>query len=53
MSMTSNYSELMRELINRELLFFKSYHVDIKEAKCAFQWWEKHESLFTTIEFLG
>jgi len=28
------------------------YHVDIKEIKYPFEWWEKHESLFLIIGFL-
>ncbi len=51
--MTINYSEPIRNFINRELLFLGCYHVDIKKAKCSLQWWEKHESLFVIIGFLG
>jgi hypothetical protein len=32
--MTTNISELATELINRELLIFKCYHVVVKNIKC-------------------
>jgi hypothetical protein len=51
--MITNYSESIRKFINRELLFLRCYHVDIKKAKCFLQWCEKHESLFVIIGFLG
>ncbi len=34
------------DLINRKLLFFKCYQVHVKNIKCPFQWWEKHENMF-------
>jgi hypothetical protein len=49
--MTSSTSEPTRELVNRELLIFKHYQVDVKDIKCALEWWEKHESLSPTIGF--
>jgi len=38
--MTTSYSELMKGLVNMELLSFRPHHVDIKKTKCLFQWWE-------------
>jgi hypothetical protein len=38
--MTTSYSELVKGLVNMELLSFKHYYVDIKKTKCFFQWWE-------------
>ncbi len=35
-----------------ELLIFMHYQVDVKDIKCPFQWWEKHESMFPTIGFV-
>jgi hypothetical protein len=32
--MTTNISELATKLINRELLIFKRYQVDVKNIKC-------------------
>ncbi len=32
--MTTNTSELVKELVNRELLIFKHYQVDVKNIKC-------------------
>jgi hypothetical protein len=37
---------LTRELVNRKLLIFNQYQVDIKDIKCPLQWWEKHETTF-------
>jgi hypothetical protein len=27
--------------------------MDVKEIKCLFQWWEKHESMLTTMAFFA
>jgi hypothetical protein len=51
--MTISYNEPMRELINKEFLFFKHYHLDSKEIKCPLAWWEKHESLLPRVGFLA
>jgi hypothetical protein len=39
--MTTSTSEPLKELVNRELLIFKHYQVDVKDIKCPLQWWEK------------
>jgi hypothetical protein len=49
--MTTNTSEPTTKLINKELLIFKHYQVDVRTIKCPLQWWEKHESMFPTIGF--
>jgi hypothetical protein len=49
--MNASTSELTRELVDRELLIFKHYQVNVKDIKCPLQWWEKHESMFPTIGF--
>jgi hypothetical protein len=49
--MTTSISELVTNLVNRELLIFRHYQVDFKDIKCPLQWWEKHESMFLTIGF--
>jgi hypothetical protein len=49
--MTTSISELVTNLVNRELLIFRHYQVDFKDIKCPVQWWEKHESMFLTIVF--
>jgi hypothetical protein len=49
--MTTNISELATKLINRVLLIFKRYQVDVKNIKRPLQWWEKHKSMFPTIVF--
>jgi len=45
-------NELVRELANKELLFFRHYHVNNKKIKCPLEWWEKHEPLFSKVGFL-
>jgi hypothetical protein len=36
---TTNTSEPTKELVNKELVIFKQYQVDVKEIKCPLQWW--------------
>jgi len=50
--MIVNTSELVKELINIELLIFRRFHVGPLEIKCLIQWWQKHEFMFLTIGFL-
>jgi hypothetical protein len=49
--MAISTSEPITKLVNRELLIFRHYQVDIKDIKCPFQWWEKHESMFPIVGF--
>jgi hypothetical protein len=49
--MTTNTSEPTTKLINKELLIFRHYQVDVKDIKCPLQWWEKQENMFSTIGF--
>ncbi len=49
--MTFNICEPTMKLMNRELLIFKHCQVDVKDIKCQFQWWEKHESMFLIVGF--
>jgi hypothetical protein len=51
--MTSSSTEIMKEIITKELLDFKRFHVDLKEIKNPFHWCEKHESRFPTMVFLA
>ncbi len=50
--MASNNVEIAKEIVTRELLDFKRFHVDVKNIKNPLQWWEKHESRFFAIGFL-
>jgi hypothetical protein len=50
--MTTNTSEPTMELVNRELLIFRLYQVNVKDMKCPLQWWEKHESMFPIVGFV-
>ncbi len=49
--MTINTSEAVKELVNRELLIFKHYQVDVKNIKCPLQWWEKYNNMFSIVGF--
>jgi len=49
--MTISTNEPTMKLVNRELLIFKHYQVDVKDIKCRLQWWGKHENMFPTIGF--
>jgi hypothetical protein len=51
--MASNNVEIAKEIVTRELLDFKRFHVDVKNIKNPLQWWEKHESRFFAISFLA
>jgi hypothetical protein len=51
--MVSNDAEIAKEIVTRELLDFKRILVDVKNIKNPFQQWEKHESRFFAIGFLG
>jgi hypothetical protein len=48
--MTTNINEPMKELVDRELLIFKRFQMDVKDIKYPFRWWEKHEFMFPIIE---
>jgi len=49
----TNNMEIAKEIVTRELLDFRRFHVDLKEIKNPFQWWEKHESIFPVVTFLA
>jgi hypothetical protein len=49
--MTTNTSEPIEELVNKKLLIFRKFQMDVKKMRCPLQWWQKHESIFPTISF--
>jgi hypothetical protein len=49
--MTINTNDSTMVLVNNELLIFRHYQLDVKDIKCALQWWEKHKNIFLTIGF--
>jgi hypothetical protein len=51
--MTNNNVETTKEIVTRELLDFRRFHVDVKNTKNPLQWWEKHEFGFLVISFLA
>jgi hypothetical protein len=52
LQMTTWSIKLTKKFVKKQLLVFWHYLVDVKEIKCPFQWWEKHETMFPTIQFL-
>ncbi|CAM6044825.1 unnamed protein product [Sphagnum compactum] len=51
--MNSNNAETVKEIITRELLDFRRFHVDVKDIENPLQWWEKHESRFPAVAGTG
>jgi hypothetical protein len=49
--MIANTTDPTTKLVNKELLIFRRYQVDVKDIKCPLHWWEKHENMFPTIGF--
>jgi hypothetical protein len=46
-------SEPTKEVVNKELLMFIKFQMDVKNIKCLLKWWAKHESLFPIVAFLA
>jgi hypothetical protein len=46
-------NELTKEVVNKELLIFKRFQVDVKDIKCPLEWWAKHEFLFLIVAFFA
>jgi hypothetical protein len=46
-------SEPTKEVVNKELLMFRRFQVDVKDISCLLEWWTKHESLFPTMAFFA
>jgi len=50
--MSTTMNELTKEVVNKELLIFKRFQVDVKDIKCPLEWWVKHEFYFQFYHFL-
>jgi hypothetical protein len=46
-------NEPMKECVNRELLLFQQFLIDVKETNCPLQWWNKLETMFLAMGMLG
>jgi hypothetical protein len=44
-------NEPTKEVVNKELLMFKRFQVDVKEIKRPLKWWAKHKFLFPIMAF--
>jgi len=51
--MIDNIAKTTKEIVTRELLDFKRFHVDVKDIKNLLQGWEKHESRFHVAGFFA
>jgi hypothetical protein len=51
--MTNNNVKTVKEIVTRELLDFRRFHVDVKDIKNPSQWWEKHEFKFHVVGFFA
>jgi hypothetical protein len=51
--MTIRNRELAKELVIKELLDFRRFHVDVKNIKTFLLWWENHHSRFLVVGLLA
>ncbi len=51
--MSTGTNEPTKEVMNKELLMFRGFQVNVKDIQCPLEWWAKHESLFPTMAFLA
>jgi hypothetical protein len=49
---TANTSELIIGLVNRKILIFRKYQLDVKDINFPLQWWQKYEAMFLIFGFL-
>jgi len=51
--MSTKTSEPTKEVMNKELLMFRRFQMDVKNIKCPLKWWAKHKSLFSIVAFFA
>jgi hypothetical protein len=51
--MSIGTNEPTKKVVNKELLMFRRFQVDVKDIKCPLEWWAKHGSLFPIVTFLA
>jgi hypothetical protein len=51
--MSTGTNEPTKEVVNKELLMFRRFQMNVKDIKCLLEWWAKHESLFPIVAFLA
>jgi hypothetical protein len=49
--MSIQTNEPTKEVLNKELMMFRRFQVDVKDIKCLLEWWAKHEILFPIVAF--
>jgi hypothetical protein len=50
--MNSNNAKTTKEILTKELLDIKRFHVDVTDIKNLIEWWGKHESIFLALGLL-
>jgi len=50
--MIASISEPTIQLVNKKLLIFKHYQVNVKDIKCPLQWWENMKTCFLQLVFV-
>ncbi len=48
----TSINEPVEEHVKRVLLIFRRYQLDVKDIKCLFEWWQKHERMIFMVGFL-
>jgi hypothetical protein len=51
--MSIKSSEPTKEVVNKELLMFKRFQVDVKDIKCPLERWAKYKFLFPIVAFFA
>jgi hypothetical protein len=51
--MSHSSSEPTKEVVNKELMMFRRFQMDVKNIKCPLEWWVKEQSLFLIVAFLA
>jgi hypothetical protein len=49
--MVTGTNELTKKPVNKKLMIFCRFQVDVKDIKCLLEWWKKHESMFSIVGF--
>jgi hypothetical protein len=51
--MSTNTSEPTKEVMNKELMMFRRFQMDVKDIKCFFRVVDEHKSFFPNVAFLA
>ncbi len=51
--MSASINEPTKDMVNKELMMFKRFQVDVKDIKCPLEWWAKHKSFFSIVAIVA